>query len=68
MYHENLFLLLLYSRYRSYKVVETCKLSDPRVYEPQIQARLGTTAYFCRVVVLDSMELTLGEVGFKPFA
>jgi len=23
------------------------KLSDTRVYEPQIRARLGTTAYFC---------------------
>jgi len=28
------------------------KLSDTRVYEPQIRARLGTTAHFCRVVVL----------------
>ena len=28
------------------------KLSDARVYEPQIQARPGTTAQFCRVVVL----------------
>jgi len=26
------------------------KLSDTRVYEPQIQARLGTTAHFCKVV------------------
>jgi len=24
------------------------KLSDTRVYEPQMRARLGTTAYFCR--------------------
>ena len=28
------------------------KLSDTKVYEPQIRARLGTTAHFCRVVVL----------------
>jgi len=28
------------------------KLSDPKVYEPQIRARLGTTAHFCEVVVL----------------
>ena len=28
------------------------KLSGTRVYEPQIQARLGTTAQFCKVVVL----------------
>jgi len=25
--------------------------SDTRVYEPQIRARLGTTAHLCRVVV-----------------
>jgi len=29
-------------------------LSVTRVYAPQIQARLGTTAHFCRVVVLTS--------------
>jgi len=28
------------------------RLSDTRVYEPQIRARLGTTAHFCEVVVL----------------
>ena len=28
------------------------KLSDTRVYEPQIRARLGTTSLFCEVVVL----------------
>ena len=28
------------------------KLSDTRVYEPQIRARLGTTAHFCEVAVL----------------
>jgi len=28
------------------------KLSDKRVYEPQIRARLGTTAHLCEVVVL----------------
>ena len=27
------------------------KLSDTRVYAPQILARLGTTAHFCEVVV-----------------
>jgi len=30
------------------------KLSDTRVYTPQIRARLGTTAHFCEVVVLKS--------------
>jgi len=29
------------------------KLSDTRVYGPQIRARLGTTAHFCGVVVLE---------------
>ena len=33
---------LLYSRYRSLSL----KLSDIRVYEPRIRARLGTTAHF----------------------
>jgi len=36
------------------------KLSDTRVYEPQILTRLGTTAQFCRVVVL--------KLGAVPFA
>ena len=30
------------------------ELSDTRVYEPEIRARLGTTAHFYRVVVLKS--------------
>ena len=34
------------------------KLSDTRVYEPQIRARLGTTANFCEVVVL-KLSITL---------
>ena len=32
------------------------KLSDTRVYEPQIRARLGSTAHFCRVADLDEVE------------
>ena len=28
------------------------KMSDTRVYEPQIRARLGTATHFCEVVVL----------------
>ena len=32
------------------------QLSDTRVYEPQIRARLGTTAHFCRVVVQLKLE------------
>ena len=34
---------------------------DTRVYEPQIRARLGTTAFFCKVVVLKSKDLLGGE-------
>ena len=33
------------------------KLSDTRVYAPQILARLGTTTHFCEVVFLESMSL-----------
>ena len=35
----------------SVQVLET-KVSDPRVYGPEIRARLGTTAHSCKVVVL----------------
>ena len=42
------------------------KLSDTRVYEPQIRARLGTTAHFFKVVVLKlrhkSQNLTFSEL------
>ena len=31
------------------------KLSDTRVYGPQIRARLGTTTHFCRMIVLKSL-------------
>ena len=33
------------------------KLSDTRVYEPQIRARLGTTAHFCETVNDDPARL-----------
>jgi len=43
------------------------KLSDTRVYEPQIRARLGTTAHFSHLeglgrggVVLEGADLVLG--------
>jgi len=32
------------------------KLSETRVYEPQIRARLGTTAHICKVVAVKSGE------------
>jgi len=44
-----LLLLLICSRYRSWKVL-SLKLSDSRAYEPQIRARIVTTAHFCEVV------------------
>ena len=44
-------LLLLYF-HRLQKVLAH-KLSDARVYEPQIRARLGTTAHFCKVAVVE---------------
>jgi len=51
-------ILLLYSRQVFFFTLVTgprrslgLKLSDTRVYEPQIRARLGTTAHFCEVVV-----------------
>ena len=34
------------------RFIQVCS-SDTRVYEPQIRARLGTTAHFCGVVVLN---------------
>ena len=33
------------------------KLTDTRVYEPQIRARLGTTVQFCKAVVLPCINL-----------
>ena len=41
----NLLLIIIFSRYRSYKSL-SLKLSDTRVYEPQMLVRLGTTAHF----------------------
>ena len=35
------------------------ELSDTRVYAPQIRARLGTTAHFCGVVVLQVLEVSI---------
>jgi len=32
------------------------KLSDTRVYEPQIRARLGSTAHFCKVQTVPYMK------------
>ena len=32
------------------------KLSDTKVYAPQIRGRLGTTARFCKVVVLETID------------
>jgi hypothetical protein len=34
------------------------ELSDTKVYEPRIRARLGTAAHFCEVAVLSDAERT----------
>ena len=36
-------------------LLSSLELSDTKVYEPQIRARLGTAAHFCEVGVLKSM-------------
>jgi len=36
------------------------ELSDTKVYEPQIRARLGATANFCKAVVLKLSALSSG--------
>ena len=46
----SLFLTLVSGPRRSLRL----KLNDARVCEPQIRARLGTTAHFCKLVVLKS--------------
>jgi len=33
-------------------LLSSLELSDTTVYEPQLRARLGTTAHFCEVAVL----------------
>ena len=33
-------------------LLSSLELSDTKVYEPEIRARLGTAAHFCKVVVL----------------
>jgi len=38
------------------------RLSDTRVYEPQIRARLGTTAHFCKVASV--LNVLYGEPSF----
>jgi len=39
------------------------KLNDKRVYEPQIRARLGTTARFCEVVATPPPKSLPSEEG-----
>ena len=43
------------------------KLSDTRVYEPQMRARFGTTAHFCEVVIMGSTKPSAyQQVSSKP--
>jgi len=41
------------------------KLSDTRVYEPQIRARLGITTHFYEVIVLKLRAVSTGHLGFS---
>ena len=34
-------------------LLSSLELSDTQVYEPEIRARLGTAAHFCKVVRID---------------
>ena len=43
------------------------ELSDTKVYAPSIRARLGTTAHFCKVVVLKFSEVQLPQGGHRGF-
>ena len=57
-YPRHLLLLLLFTLVPGPRRSLSLKLSDTRVYEPQIRAHLGTTTHFCEVVVL-TMKLAL---------
>jgi len=48
-----IFFLLLFTLVTGPGRSLSLKLSDTRVYEPHIRARLGTTSHFCGVVVLN---------------
>ena len=49
---EVLILLFFFTLFTDPRRIWSPKLSDTRVYEPPIRARLGTTAHFCEVVLL----------------
>ena len=53
-----LLLLLFFPLIKGRRRSLSLKLSDIRVYAPQIRARLGTTAHFCRI--LDNQESASG--------
>ena len=40
-------------------------MSDTKVYEPYVRARLGTTAHFCEVVFLDERWGILQRVAWE---
>ena len=44
------------------------KLIDTRVYEPQIRAHLGTTAHFCRMVLMGARRLGPAPLLYAPLA
>ena len=54
--HRESSLLLLFSSL----LLSSLELSDTKVYEPSIRARLGTAAHFCEVVVLKLRTVPIG--------
>ena len=42
--------------FSSFLLLSSLELRDTPVYEPEIRARLGTTAHFCKLVVLTAAE------------
>ena len=49
---QNIFFFLIFTRVTGPARSLSLELSDARVFEPQIRARIGTTAHFCEAVVL----------------
>jgi len=46
--------------------LSSLELSDAKVYEPQIRARLGTASHFCELVVLKLRTVPIGTAPHVP--
>ena len=53
--------------FSSSSILSSLKLSDTKVHEPQVRALLGTSAYLCRVVVLQLRSVS-GRVEEEVYA